>query len=175
MARVPYVAEENHPELGELIARVKAGRRGSLLNVYKILLHSPQLTEAWMALIDAIRTGTALDPRTREIAIIRAAHVNRSEYEIRQHIPRHALAAGLAMEDCDAIQRWPKAGALTDRDAAVVAYTDAVTRDVSVSDEVFARLAEHFATREIVELTLVIGAYNMHARLIEPLQVDLEP
>jgi 4-carboxymuconolactone decarboxylase len=175
MARVPYVEEENHPELDELIARVKAGRRGSLLNVYKILLHSPQLTEAWMALIDAIRTGTALDPRAREIAIIRAAHANRSEYEIRQHIPRHALANGLTIEECDAIRSWPKAGALTDRDTAVVAYTDAVTRDVSVSDEVFDRLAKYYPAREIVELTIVIGAYNMHARLIEPLQVDLEP
>jgi alkylhydroperoxidase family enzyme len=175
MARVPYIEEEGHPELSELIGRVKAGRSGSLLNVYKVLLHSPKVTEAWMGLIDAIRTGTTLDPRTREIAIIRAAHANRSEYEIRQHIPRYALAAGLTKEECDAIRSWPEASGLSDRDAAVVAYTDAVTRDVSVSDDVFESLAKHFPTREIVELTIVVGTYNMHARLIEPLRVDLEP
>jgi alkylhydroperoxidase family enzyme len=174
MARIPLVEESEHPELAELIARIKAGRRGSLVNVYKLLLHSPALAAAWVGLIDAIRTGTEIDARTREIAIIRCAHVNRSIYELKQHIPRLALAAGLTLEECDAIRDWPAASSLSEQDQAVVAYADAVTRNVAVEDAVFTPLRTFFSTRQIVELSIVIGAYNMHARVIEPLRIDPE-
>jgi alkylhydroperoxidase family enzyme len=174
MARIPLVEESEHPELAELIARIKAGRRGALVNVYRLLLHSPELAEAWMRLIDGIRTSTEIDPRTREIAIIRCAHVNRSTYELKQHVPRLALATGLTPEECDAIRDWPAASGLVEQDHAVIAYADAVTRNVSVEDAVFAPLRGFFSTRQIVELSIVIGAYNMHARVIEPLQIDPE-
>ena len=175
MVRIPYIEESEHPELAELIGRIKSGRRGNLLNIYKLLLHSPEVTVAWMGLIDAIRAHTVLDGRSREIAIIRAAIVNRSAYEMKQHVPRIALSMGLDLQDCDAVANWPAASHLTDKDAAVIAYTDAVTRNVHVEDGVVDRLKPYFNAREILELTLVIGIYNMHARVIEPLKIDLEP
>jgi alkylhydroperoxidase family enzyme len=175
MVRIPYIAESEHPELKDLIGKIRSGRSGNLLNIYKLLLHSPEVTVAWMGLIDAIRTHTVLDGRSREIAIIRAANVNRSAYEMKQHVPRIALSMGLTLEDCDAVAKWPSPSHLTAKDEAVIAYTDAVARDVHVDDAVFDLLRPHFAAREILELTLVIGIYNMHARVIEPLRIDLEP
>ena len=41
MARISLIEEADHPELAPLIDRIKAGRRGGLLNVYKLLLHAP--------------------------------------------------------------------------------------------------------------------------------------
>jgi alkylhydroperoxidase family enzyme len=172
---VPLIEEEDHPELAELIGRVKAGRRGSLLNVYKLLLHSPDVTVAWMGLIDALRTKTVLDNRSRELAILRVAHVNGSDYERKQHVPRIALTMGLTLEDCDAAANWPDAGGLSEKDQAVLGYADAVSRHVHVDDAVFDRLRPHFTPREIVELTIIIGTYNMHGRVIEPLRIDPEP
>jgi alkylhydroperoxidase family enzyme len=84
------------------------------------------------------------------------------------------LAAGLTLEECYAIGDWPAASGLSEQDRAVIAYADAVTRNVSVEDAVFARPKRFFSTRQIVELSIVIGAYNMHARVIEPLQIDPE-
>ena len=43
MARVALVEEKDHPELTELIGRLRSGRGGQLLNVYKLLLNSPVL------------------------------------------------------------------------------------------------------------------------------------
>lgn len=174
MARLPYITQEGSPELVELIDKIKAGR-GGLLNVYRMLLHSPGVTQAWMGLIDAIRSTAILDGRAREIAIIRVANINNSAYEKRQHVPRHALANGLTLEDCQSIADWPESGGLTKRDNAILHYTDAVTRDVHVSDKVFDLLRPHFTPREIVELTVIIGIYNMHCRVIEPLEIDVEP
>ena len=68
MARVSYIEEKDHPELADLIGKVRAGRRGTLINVYKLLLHSPPLAACWLDLISAARYKTELDGRLREIA-----------------------------------------------------------------------------------------------------------
>jgi len=46
---------------------------------------------------------------------------------------------------------------------------------VSVPDGVFAALRDHFNERELVELTVLIGTYNMHNRVMLALDIDLEP
>lgn len=48
-------------------------------------------------------------------------------------------------------------GALSEKQWAVVRYTDAMTRGVKVSDEVFAELRKHFDDREVVEITATVG------------------
>ncbi|TXJ06144.1 MAG: carboxymuconolactone decarboxylase family protein, partial [Alicycliphilus sp.] len=57
------------------------------------------------------------------------------------------------------------------RERAVLAYTDAMTRQVQVSDEVFAFVAAHFEPRRLVELTATVAAYNMVSRFLEALQI----
>ena len=44
-----------------------------------------------------------------------------------------------------------------------------------VPDAVFAEIRHHFDERQIVELTVLIGTYNMNARVLQALQLDLEP
>ena len=74
MARISYVEEKDHPELAADIAKIK-GARGGLINIYKLLLHSPTVTMTWFEHIGAIRWKTKLTPRLREIAIVRVAQV----------------------------------------------------------------------------------------------------
>ena len=50
-----------------------------------------------------------------------------------------------------------------------------MTRDITVPDAVFAEVKRHFDTRRIVELTVLIGSYNMNARVMQALELDLEP
>src|SRR5215472_14482804 len=92
MARVPLIEEAGHPELKALIAKIRAGRRGTLINVYRLLLHSPPLAEPWLDLVNAGRWKTALPGRLREAIIIRVGHLNGTEYVVRQHVPALALA-----------------------------------------------------------------------------------
>ena len=41
-----------------------------------------------------------------------------------------------------------------------------MTRDIVVPDAVFDEVKKHFDDREIVELTVLIGSYNMNARVL---------
>ena len=64
--------------------------------------------------------------------------------------------------------------AVFQRHVALLAYADAMTRDIDVSDAVFARLRSHYSERQTVELTMLIGAYNMHSRVLKALCIELE-
>src|SRR4029077_20432075 len=97
MARIPYFEENDHPELGALIDKIKAGRRGGLLNVYKLLLHAPPLAETWLDHVGAVRWKTAISGRLRELLVIRIAYVNGIAYVINQHVPGLALADGVTL------------------------------------------------------------------------------
>ena len=50
-----------------------------------------------------------------------------------------------------------------------------MTVDIEVDDAVFARLKQHYNDQQIVELTVLIGAYNMHTRVGRALRLDADP
>ena len=175
MARVPLLQEQDHPELAEVMQKYSAGRRGRLLNLYRALLHSPPLAESWFNHSNAVRWKTTLSGRLREIVIIRLAHLAKSQYALRQHVPSLALAEGLTLEECNALADWPASKSFSEPERAALAYADAMTRNIQVPDAVFAEVRKHFDERATVELTVLIGSYNMHARVLEALQLDLEP
>ena len=175
MARVSLVEEKDHPELADLIGKIRAGRRGSLINVYKLLLHSPSLAAIWLDFVSAARFKTELDGRLREIVIVRVAHLNRTTYVFKQHVPQLSAPEGLTDQECDSLADWQSAESFSAGERAALAYTDAMTRDVSVSDEVFEALRPHFNERQLVELSVLIGLYNMHTRVFTALRIDPEP
>jgi 4-carboxymuconolactone decarboxylase len=175
MARVPLIKEEDHPELSGLIDTFRAGRRGRLINIYRMLLNSPPLAESWFNHSNAVRWKTMLPGRLREIVIIRMGHLAQCEYVLRQHVPSLALADGVTREECDALADWHNSEFFDKAERAALAYTDAMTRDIEVPGAVFSPLKQHFNDRKIVELTVLVGSYNMNARVLRALELDLEP
>lgn len=176
MARVPLIDENDHPALSPLAERIRGQRRGALINVYRLLLNSPPLAETWFDHINAVRWKTTLSGRLRELVIIRIGHLTGAAYILRQHVPRLALADGVSEADCAGLADWRASNLFAKPERAALAYTDAMTRDIDVPDEVYDDLARHFDdARRIVELTVLIATYNMHARVLQALKVDLEP
>jgi len=53
-------------------------------------------------------------------------------------------------------------------------YTDEVAREVSVTDQTFNVLKKFLSDQTIVELTVTIGYYSMLARVLVPLQVEVD-
>ncbi|MDB5599530.1 MAG: alkylhydroperoxidase AhpD family core protein 7 [Xanthobacteraceae bacterium] len=174
MARIPYVDGTENPELADLIGRISAGRRGNLINVYRLLLHSPALTESWFEHLNAVRWRTGLSGRLRELLIIRIALINRVAYVIAQHVPKLALADGVSLDECEALKDWQASDLFGADERAALAYADAMTKNVHVPDDVFEALREHFDDKAIVELSVLIGTYNMHNRVMQALDIDLE-
>jgi len=175
MARVPLLEEKDHPELAETIAKIKGARGGRLINIYRLMLHSPALANAWFDLNQAVRYGTEIDGQSRELAVIRVAILNDVEYIQRAHGPAYALKEGLTPEQVAAVANWRASTLFSEQQCALLAYTDAMTRDIAVSDDVYSGLRNYFSERQTVELTLLIGAYIMLTRFLKALKVDPEP
>ena len=175
MVRVPLIEEKQHPELSEVIAKIKGARGGRLINIYRLMLHSPALANAWFELNQAVRYGTEIDGQCRELAVIRVAILNKVEYVVGAHGPAYALKEGLTPEQVDALADWETSNLFSEKQRALLAYTDSMTREIDVPDAVFAKVREYFTERQTVELTMLIGAYNMLTRFLKALKVDPEP
>lgn len=175
MARLSLIEETDHPELLDSIAKIKGARGGRLINIYRLMLHSPVLASAWFDLNQAVRYGTQIDGQSRELAVIRVAILNEVEYVQRAHGPAYALKEGLTPEQVAAVANWQPSKLFSDQQRSLLAYTDAMTREIDVADAVFAEVRKHFSERQTVELTMLIGAYTMLTRFLKALQVDPEP
>jgi alkylhydroperoxidase family enzyme len=173
MARLAYGDENSSPAVRALADQIRKERDGRMLNLYSMLLNAPPVAEGWLALFTAIRQQCTLRGDYRELVILRVALLNGASYEYQVHVP-FALREGVTQAQLDTLDRWQDSTALTPAQRAVLAYTDAMTRDIHVPDIVFEALRGHFNQREIVELTATIGGYNLVSRFLEALAVDPE-
>lgn len=71
MARIEY-ADLQDALLQPLLQRI-AGARGSVVHLYRTLLHSGPVASGWLESLSAIRHETALDDAVRELDIMRVA------------------------------------------------------------------------------------------------------
>jgi AhpD family alkylhydroperoxidase len=141
-----------------------------MLNLYRMLLHSPPVAEGWLTFLTAIRQKLGLAARVRELVIMRVAVLNAAEYEFQAHVP-FARAEGVSEAQLEGL-RTGRHELFDERERAALAYAEAMTRMIRVPDEVFAAVRRHFDARETVELTATVGAYNLVSRFLEALQID---
>jgi alkylhydroperoxidase family enzyme len=173
MARVKLLTlDEMQPELRTMFEKMEA-RGFELLNIYRVLAHSPELCQSFMRFANRILFKAKLDAKLREVAILRVAHLTRASYERVQH---EDIARRLGMPDkqIDGIKRWKTTRHFSAPERAVLQYTDELTRSIRAKTATFKRLEKFLSPQEIVELTLTVGTYNLVSRFLEALEVDLE-
>ena len=173
MSRIPFV-DENAAPLAALIGKLKGARGGRLLNLYRVLLNSPSIAEAWQAFNNAIRQQTKLDEQARELAILRVSQLNGADYQFQIHATRYAPEAGITPQQVAALDGSEHCSLFQPAHRALLAYADAMTTDIEVSDAVFDKLRHYYNDQQVVELTVLIGAYNMHTRVGRALRLDPE-
>lgn len=171
MARLPYPDPAAMPdEVRETLDALPAR-----LNVFRMMAHAEANVRPLVALGSSILLRQRLDPRLRELAILRVARLSQAEYEWVQHVPI-AKAVGTSDAEVAALERGDVADACFDvRTRAVLDFVTDVVENVRASDDRLRALRAHLDEREVVELLLAVGYYMMIARLLETTGVDLEP
>ena len=173
MTRLPQLTDD---QVGppELVAAIRQRRGGRLLELDRLLLHSPAFATGWGELMGRVRGALALSPLLRELAMCGVAALTGAAYEMHHHAPLY-LAAGGSQAQLAALQALASApaGPLTDdpvfddTQQAVLALVLAMTRDVQVSDAVFDRARAALGSDQLAfELVGVIASYNMVARIL---------
>ncbi len=168
MARLPY-ADPDTEATRPLAQRIVA-ERGSILHLYQMLLHSPSVAKGWLGYLTAIRQQSTLSGAMREMVIIRVAQINRAPYEAEQHIPI-ARQEGVSADKLEVLDKWVDSSLFDETERAVLAYTDAMTRNVQVDDVTFEQVKKACEAQQLIELTATVAAYNMVSRFLEALQI----
>ena len=169
MARIPFLPLDLK-EPKALVDAVRARRGGQLLELDRLLLYSPALTEGWNFHLNQVRTKLSLDPKLRELAMCGVAVINKAEYEFKAHLPLFVSAGGTeeqgkALRNQEAAMKDARLFNALER--ATIALTYEMTKNVKVSDATFAAARDALGSDKlIVELAGVIAAYNMVSRFL---------
>ncbi len=174
MTRLPLLTDA---QVGppDLVASIRARRGGALLDLDRLLLHSPPFASGWGELMGRVRGALDVPPLLRELAMCGVAALTGAEFEMFHHAPLY-LAAGGSDAQLAALRRLGD-GSHTDPvfDAdqqAVLALVVEMTRQVSVTDATFNRARAVLGTdQRMFELVAVIAAYNMVARILVAMQL----
>ncbi len=173
MPRIPY----QPPQLAEpkaIIDAIRARRGGSLLNLDRMLLHSPAFARGWNAFLGDVRNNLELRPRLRELAICQVALLNGAHYEFHHHAPEF-LKAGGTQAQLDALSAAGDSTAFDAGERAILALIRAVTMDIKVSDTVFNAARDALRSDQLtVELIGVVATYNMVSRFLVALAIHPE-
>jgi alkylhydroperoxidase family enzyme len=145
---------------------------GEFLNLYRVLGHHPQLLSAWIEFAYTLRRDCTTTRSLRELMILRGAQLEGSAYEWHQH-RRWARQQGVPPEQIEDLFFWRESPRFTPAECAALALTEAMMHG-DVSDAVYADLAKHFTSSEVIELALTAGFYAMVPRVLNALKVPIE-
>jgi alkylhydroperoxidase family enzyme len=124
-------------------------------------------------LMGLLQPGRKLDPKLRELAIIRTGIVGDSKFEYSQHL-KVARTVGVSEEKLAAMKGWTTSDLFSPVERAVMAATDEILSRNLVEDATFAALQKHLSDAEILELFVVIGLWRMHGLIVRALHLEYD-
>jgi len=133
---------------------------GRLLGPFNAMLASPAVGDAQQQLGAAIRYGTSLPDRLRELAILTVAVHRDSDFEWHAHT-EPAYAAGLTDEDLASVRAG--GDAMTGPDALIHRVVIALLTDRDLDDDTFTAVEDLLGTTGTVELIVLVGYYDLLA------------
>lgn len=168
--RIAPIEPGSRPELAEIESSI-AAQRGRISPLYQVLLNSPPMASGWEKMLTAVRRHNTLPDDVRELVIVRVAVLNRARFEYDAHVPI-ALQAGASQAKIDALADGAAIGdGLSEAERVLIELTDAITRDLDVTDDLYGRVCSLYDERQVVDAMVTIAAYNMVSRFLVALQI----
>lgn len=127
--------------------------------VLELFAHHLALSEAFLTFTDVMAGDQSkLEPRIRELAILRVAWRTGSGYEWNQH-RRMGGDEGLTDAQLRAVPEGPASSVWNTTERAVLTAADEMIDRFAVGDETWTALASSFEPGPVFELLFVIGGY----------------
>ena len=128
----------------------------------------PRLADLLLSILSEQR----LDPRLRELAILRVARLRGAIFEWEQHVGI-SRAAGVAADQLAAIEAGRiDAPCFDDLERLVLEATSELAERHTLSRATFDRLAARLSPREVVELLMAAGIYEALAKLMNAVELE---
>lgn len=149
-----------------------AATGGGPPNVFTTLARHRGMFRAWLRFAGTLMPGGLLPRADSELVILRVSHNCDAPYEW-QHHERLGKQAGLSDEEIARVRQGPEAAGWTPRQALLLRAADELHATRTMSDELFGELrALGLDDRELIELCMLVGHYEMLAMTLNALRVQ---
>jgi len=171
MARIEGVSKDQAGPMVKLVYRFMTrgmtkltGRdaaRGSGIEPLQVWAYQPKMMTAMGKFQGAVRKGSLVDERTKNLIELKGAQMIGCEYcvDLGSQICRNS---GFSDAELLALPRYRQSDLFTDREKLALDFAVGVMRTpVDVSDDLFARLKEHFTDEQLVEIAALLTVVNL--------------
>ena len=149
----------------------------SRINLFRVLLNSPAAGSMINSLKDTALRGFSLDPRLRELAIMRTAWLMNAEYVWNHHTrPYVEHDLDLNPEDVLEVRDWQASSVLGSVEKAVLQLTDELVRSDrgTITDGTLSSVLDALSPAETVELVVTVAVYRGISSIAVSLSVPME-
>jgi 4-carboxymuconolactone decarboxylase len=146
-------------------------------NLGRALYNNPELCIAFKALASGVHRDSHLEPRLREMVVLRVSAELKSDVEWGQHFriattPMVYGTVSITVAEARDV-RDGKLDGFPLKERVAMEYAIAFDRN-AVDDEAWAGVSEHFTPLEVLDLTMLAGLYGLAGRLTNGLAVPMD-
>ena len=170
MTRMPLVSTDRQPErIHQPIARPDT------LNVLRLLANAPNIFDGWAQMAGQLFESPTFTPRTREIIILRVAHLQDSPYELAQHV-NFGRAAGLNDQQIDVLQNKADLDAVgfSGDERTVIDTVTELCATRRLSDDTFASAHTLLGNEALTELLMIASCYYGLALVLNAVDLEID-
>jgi alkylhydroperoxidase family enzyme len=158
--------------VNSLIARVGGRVAGTgPPNLFTTLGRHRRLFRRWLRFAGSLMPGGRLPRVDTELVILRVAHNCDCVYEWGHHVHLGGRA-GLTDEDIERVRRGPEDDGWSPRRSVMLRAVDELHEARDITDATWSELRDHFDEKDLVELCLLVGHYEMLAMTINSLGIQ---
>jgi len=135
---------------------------GSGLEPLEIWAHQPKMMTGMGRFQGAVRKGNSVDERVKHLVELKGSQMVGCEFcvDLGSQICRNS---GFSDDELLALARYRDSDLFTEREKVALDYAVAVMRTpVEVTDELVARMKEHFTDEQLVEITALLTVVNLY-------------
>jgi len=135
--------------------------RGSGIEPVEVWAYQPKMMSGMGKFQGAVRKGRTVDERLKNLIELKGAQLIGCEFcvDLGSQICRNS---GFSDDELLALPRYRQSDLFTEREKTALDYAVAVMRTpVEVTDELFARMKEHFSDEQLVEITALLTLVNL--------------
>jgi alkylhydroperoxidase family enzyme len=134
---------------------------GTGIEPLEIWARRPKMMSGMGKFQGAVRKGSTVDERLNNLVELKGAQMIGCEFcvDLGSQVCRNS---GFSDAELLALPRYQRSELFTEREKTALDYTVAVMRTpVEVTDELFARMKQHFSDEQLVEITALLMVVNL--------------
>jgi 4-carboxymuconolactone decarboxylase len=177
LPRILPLAPPYSPEVEESLDKMMGPKAAHApLKLFRTLLRHPRLGDRIRPLGSGILAHGLVDPRERELLILRTCARAGCEYEWGVHIEVFARPLGFTEEQINATITGPADASIwTERQSLLIRLADDLHETARVSAGLWERLARQWDSEQMIELLMICGWYHLIAFVANGAAIECEP